>query len=640
MAQQLFTLNKLRQEIARYFSVINPQEAEITRINFEGPRIAIYTKNRELFINQDQVAKDLVNLIKKRVVIRSDESIRLGREEVEEKVRELFGNDVIINFNELLGEVLIELSPDKPLPSEDEVKQLSSLVLWTIRVERQPPMQTKTIEKIKKIIYGDPQYRLQVLRNIGETVFRDQIFEVNEALIRVLGSGQQVGRSAILLQTTESKILLDCGYSPSGSTNIEMIPRLDAVENILEELDAVIVTHAHLDHMGMVPYLFKYGYRGPVYCTEPTQPLMLMQQLDFINVAEKEGLFPPYSETDVRLAIQHTVPLGYGVVTNITPDIRITFYNAGHILGSAVVHIHVGEGFHNIVYTSDFKFEDSRTLEACTNKFPRVETLIMESTYGASQVSFNRAQSEQVLAEYVTKTIERGGKILIPVPAVGRAQEIMLILNHLFESKSIPEVPVFLDGLVIEATGIHVAFPRYMNQEITEQVIENKNVFITEYFTPVKSPQQREEVLEMPDPMIVMATSGMLEGGPVLAYLREFAGDEKNLLMFVSYQVEGTLGRRLLKDIREIRLMREDGKPELINVKMEITKIDGFSGHSSFQELLKYVKSIRPKPRNVVLVHGEPEAVSNLSKNVSKILPNARIYTPRNLDSITLEIKT
>jgi len=640
MAQQLFTLNRLRQEIVRYFSVINPLEAGITKIDFEGPRIAIYTKNPELFVNQDQIAKDLVNLIKKRVVIRSDESIRMQREEVEEKIREFFGNTSGTIFNETLGEVIVELSPDRPLPSENELKQLSSVTLWTIKVERQPPMQTKTVEKIKKIIYGDPQYRIQVLRNIGERVFRDQVFEVNEALITILGSGQQVGRSAILLKTTESKILLDCGYSPSGSTNLEMIPRFDSVENIIEELDAVVVTHAHLDHMGMAPYLFKYGYRGPVYCTEPTLPLMLMQQLDFISVAEKEGLFPPYSEADVRLAIQHTVPLGYGVVTNVTPDVRITFYNAGHILGSAVVHIHIGEGFHNIVYTSDFKFEDSRTLEACISKFPRIETLIMESTYGASQVSFNRAQSEQILAEYVTKTVKRGGKVLIPVPAVGRAQEIMLILNHLFDSKSIPEVPVFLDGLVIEATGIHVAFPRYMNQEIAKQVMENKNVFLTEYFTPVKSQQQREEVLEMAGPMIIMATSGMLEGGPILTYLREYAGDEKNLLMFVSYQVEGTLGRRLLKDIREVRLIREDGKPELINVKMEITKIDGFSGHSSMQELIKYVKSIQPKPRNIVLVHGEPEAVSNLSKNISKLLPSSKIYTPRNLDSITLEMKT
>lgn len=640
MAHQLFSLNRLRQEIARYFSVVNPMESGITRIEFEGPRIALYTRNPEVFANQDQVAKDLVTLIKKRVVIRSDPSIRLPKEDVEEKIKASIPGIRGLIFNDLLGEAVIELEPNTPPPDENELKLLSAETSWTIKAEREPLMQTKTIEKVKKIIYGDPEYRVQALRYIGEKVFRNQTFETNDAVITILGSGQQVGRSAILLQTNESKILLDCGYSPSGSRNLEMFPRLDIVENLVEELDAVIVTHAHLDHMGMTPYLFKYGYRGPVYCTEPTLPLMLMQQLDFINVAGKEGVFAPYTEGDVRLAVQHTVTLHYGVVTNVTPDVRITFYNAGHIIGSSIVHLHIGEGFHNVIYTSDFKFERSRTLDASAHRFPRAETLIMESTYGATPVPFTRQESERILAEYVRKTIERGGKVLIPVPAVGRAQEIMLVLNHLFESGAIPEVPVFLDGLVIEATAIHTAFPGYMGQEIKSQLLEGENVFLTDYFTPVRSSQQREEVLEMEGPMIVMATSGMLEGGPILTYLREYAGDDRNLLMFVSYQVEGTLGRKLLKGVRDIQLLKEDGRPEIVEVKLEITKVDGFSGHSSRQQLLSYLKAFQPKPRDLILVHGEPEAVSSLAKSASRILSQTRVYTPRNLESITLATKS
>ncbi len=640
MTQQLFSLDRLRQEIARYFSVVNPMESGITKIEFEGPRIAIYTRNPEVFANQDQVAKDLVNLIKKRVVIRSDESIRLSKKDVEEKIKKSISGVQELIFNDLLGEVVVELDPNAPQPDDAEIKLLSAETSWVIRVERQPPMQTKTIEHVKKVIYGDPQYRLQALRKIGEKVFRNQVFETTDAVITILGSGRQVGRSAILLQTSESKVLLDCGYSPSGSRNLEMFPRLDLIENLVEELDAVIVTHAHLDHMGMVPYLFKYDYRGPVYCTEPTLPLMLMQQLDFINVAGKEGVFPPYTESDVRLAVQHTIPMKYGVVTNITPDIRITFYNAGHILGSSIIHIHIGEGFHNVIYTGDFKFENSRTLDASAFKFPRAETLIMESTYGATPVPFTRKESEQMLAEYVKKTIERGGKVIIPVPAVGRAQEIMLVLNHLFSQGEIPEVPVFLDGLVIEATAIHTAFPEYLGKEIRGRISELGNVFLTEYFTPVKSPQQREEVLNMQGPMIVMATSGMLEGGPVLAYLREYASDDRNLLMFVSYQVEGTLGRKLLKGVREIHLIGDMGKTEIINVNMEITKVDGFSGHSSRQQLLAYLKAFQPKPRNLILVHGEPEAVSSLAKSASRILPSTRVFTPLNLESITLATRT
>ena len=635
-SKPLFSLDRLRQDIARYFSVVNLIESGVTKIEFEGPRIAIYTRSRNVFSSRDQIAKDLVTLIKKRVVIRPDESIRMSKERAEEKIKEVVRGVQGMIFNELMGEVIVEVASGVEPPSDDDLKLLSSELGWVIKLEMSPPMKTKTIERVKKIIYGDPLYRLKALRMIGEKVFRNQIFETTDAMITILGSGRQVGRSAILLKTSESKVLLDCGYSPSGSRNLEMMPRFDMMEDLVSELDAIVITHAHLDHMGMVPYLFKYGYRGPVYCTEPTLSLMLMQQLDFINVAGKEGGFAPYSENDVRLAVQHAVPLKYSVVTNITPDVRITFYNAGHILGSAIIHIHIGEGFHNIIYTGDFKFENSRTLDASVHRFPRAETLIMESTYGATPVPFTRQESEQTLAEYVKKTIEDGGKVLIPVPAVGRAQEIMLVLNHLFTSGEIPEVPVFLDGLVVEATAIHAAYPDYLGREIRNKIEELGNVFMSEYFTPIKSIQHRDEVLNMREPAIIMATSGMLEGGPILTYLKEFASDDRNILIFVSYQVEGTLGRKLLKGVREFHLMGERGKTELVNVKLKIVKVDGFSGHSSRQQLLGYLKAFQPKPRNLILVHGEYDAVTSLARSASKILPSTKIYTPQNLESITL----
>ncbi|HDD39695.1 MAG TPA: beta-CASP ribonuclease aCPSF1 [Nitrososphaeria archaeon] len=639
-SQELFSLDRLRHEIARYFSVVNPIESGVTKIEFEGPRIAIYTRNPEVFSNRDQIAKDLVTLIKKRIVIRSDESIRMPKEVFEEEVRRRIKGIQDLIFNDLIGEVIVEIASGVPPPSDDEIKELSASTGWVIRVEMQPPMQTKTVQKANNIIYGYPEERLQALRRIGEKVFRNQVFETTDARITILGSGMQVGRSAILLQTNESKILLDCGFSPSGTKNMEMLPRFDIMEDLISELDAVVITHAHLDHMGIVPYLFKYDYRGPIYCTEPTLPLMLMQQLDFINVAGKEGVFAPYTEHDVRTAVQHTVTLSYGVVTNITPDIRITFYNAGHILGSAIIHIHIGEGFHNVIYTGDFKFEASRTLDPAVSRFPRAETLIMESTYGATPVQFTRQESEQLLANYIKQTLERGGKVLIPVPAVGRAQEIMLVLNHLFSSRMIPEVPVFLDGLVVEATAIHAAFPSYLGKELGGRVEELGNVFMSEYFTAVKSQQQRDEILNTREPLIIMATSGMLEGGPILTYLKEFASEEKNTLIFVSYQVEGTLGRKLLKGVREFPMINEKGKTELINVKLEVTKVDGFSGHSSRQQLLSYLKAFKPKPKKLVLVHGEPDAVMSLAKSASKVLPGTRIYTPQNLESITLETRS
>jgi KH/beta-lactamase-domain protein len=631
----LSAADRLRAEILRYFSVVSPREAAITRIEYEGTRLAIYTRNPELFVERDQIAKDLVNILKKRVVIRSDPTIRLPQEEAEKVLKSIFGDDATVFFDETLGEAIVEVKNSNVNKNGETIKNACKATGWHVKLVRKMLMPSKTIEKINQYIYKDSDKRLSILRTIGERVFGSQTFETSDITLTILGSGRQVGRSAILLQTNESKILLDCGVAVGSTNKLDILPRFDAYPSIFDELDAVIATHAHLDHTGAIPYLFKYGYKGPVYCSEPTLPLMTMEQLDFINVAEKEGLFPLYNENDVKTAVQHTITLKYGSVTSITPDVRITMYNAGHILGSSVVHIHIGEGLYNIVYTSDFKFENTRTLDACAHKFLRAETLMMESTYGATPIPFTREESEALLAEYIKQTIEAGGKVLIPVPAVGRAQEIMLVLNDLLNSKSIPEVPIYLDGLVIEATAIYTAFPEYLSKELQDMMESQGNAFMSDYFTPVKSHSQREEVLNTEGPAIVISTSGMLEGGPVLNYLKEFANDEKNMLIFVSYQVEGTLGRKLLKGIREVSFIDEKGKAEVLNVKLRIEKVDGFSGHSSRQQLLNYLKKFTPKPKNVILLHGEVKAIESLAESASKII-TANIYTPKNLETISL----
>ncbi|MEM4417113.1 MAG: beta-CASP ribonuclease aCPSF1 [Nitrososphaerota archaeon] len=496
-------------------------------------------------------------------------------------------------------------------------------------------MPSKTIERIKQYVFWDTKDKLDILRSVGERVFRPQTFGPKEVRITMLGGGQQVGRSCILVQTNESSVLLDCGLSAGANNPLDMFPRFDTIPELIESLDAVIVSHAHLDHIGLIPYLFKYGYRGPIYCVEPSIPLMALEQFDYISVAGKEGAFSYYTGNEVKLALQYATALRYGVVTNVTPDIRVTFYNAGHILGSGMIHIHVGEGLHNIVYTGDFKFERSMTLDSGVHRFPRVETLITESTYGATPVPYTLDESENILAEKITSTINRGGKVLIPVPAIGRAQEIMLVLNKLLNEKKLAEAPVFLDGLVVEATAIHTAYPDFLASELQPRLREGENVFMSEYFTAVRSESQRAEVLESQGPMIVISTSGMLEGGPVVRYLREFAPDDRNSLIFVSYQVEGTMGRTLLRGVREVTLVNDEGRSELVSIKMEVSKVDGFSGHSSRQQLLSFLRRITPKPRNIILVHGEPEAINSLASAASRSLP-ANIYGPKNLESILL----
>ncbi|MEM4402267.1 MAG: beta-CASP ribonuclease aCPSF1 [Candidatus Caldarchaeum sp.] len=630
------SVERLRTELLKYFSSLDTAEPAVSRIEYEGPRIAVYTQSREVFRDRDRIARDLVTLIKKRFVIRPDENIRRPREEVEETIRQALGNGYRLIFDEPLGEVVLE-SNDPRITNIDRTETLNKLIEetgWVIRILREPLMPSKTIERIKRYTFWDTEEKLKTLQEIGERVFRTQVFESREVRITILGAGRQVGRSCILLQTSESTVLLDCGLSAGASSPTSFFPRLDLVPNLVESLDAVVVSHAHLDHVGLVPYLYKYGYRGPVYAVEPSIPLMALEQLDFVSVAGKEGSFPPYTETEIRLALQRCFPLRYGVVNNITPDIRIMFYNAGHILGSAAVHIHIGEGLHNIVYTGDFKYERSTALDPCASKFPRLETLIMESTYGATPVPYTLEQSEAILADKITSIVNRGGKVIIPVPAIGRAQEILLVLNKLLAEGRLAETPVFLDGLVVEATAIHTAFPDYFTAELQQRLREGENIFLSEYFTPVKSEQQREEILEMKGPTVIVSTSGMLEGGPVLKYLKGFAGDENNLLVFVSYQVEGTLGRTLLKGVREVTLRNEEGRAEPLNVKMQVDKVDGFSGHSSRQQLINYVRRINPKPRNIILIHGEEEAVDSLAEALSRTTP-ATIFTPHNLETIS-----
>ncbi len=223
--------------------------------------------------------------------------------------------------------------------------------------------------------------------------------------------------------------MIDCGVNVGSEEN--MTPYLYVPEvSPLSKLDAVVITHAHLDHQGLLPLLYRYGFEGPVYCTPPTRDLTALLELDFIDVASKEGKRPPYSSADVREVLKHTIVLDYEEVTDIAPDIKLTFHNAGHILGSAISHFHIGDGLHNVVFTGDFKYEKTRLFDPAVNKFPRVESVIMESTYGGSnaiQPSLQDAESH--LQQVIKNTLQNKGIVLIPAFAVGRSQEVMIVLK-------------------------------------------------------------------------------------------------------------------------------------------------------------------------------------------------------------------
>jgi hypothetical protein len=618
-----------------------PKEAEVTRIEFEGPTLAVYTKKPEILIEQSSIIADIVSLIRKRIVVRSDPSVRVPEKEAENLINKIVSSEAEItniSFDPSLGEVIIEAKKPGIVIGKNGaiLHEIIKQSKWRPRVLRSPPIPSKIIAHMRHYLHSESKERERILRTVGERIFRPMLFGVGDIRITALGGFMEVGRSAILLQTKESSILLDCGLNPGATNPINAFPRLDAPQFDLDALDAVIISHAHLDHCAILPFLFKYGYDGPVYCSAPTSTLMTLLQLDYLDVLNKQGIMPPYDQKDVRETVLHTTPLRYGVVTDIAPDVRLTLHNAGHILGSSIVHLHIGEGVHNIVYTGDFKYAKTMLLEPATTQFPRVETIITESTYGAPQdVMPSRIKAEEKLASIINQTFEKGGKVLIPVPAVGRAQEIMLILDGYMKRGIIKEAPVFIEGMISEATAIHTAYPEYLAKEVRNSILHDGiNPFQSDYFTIVEHPSARQEIIEG-EPSIIVATSGMLEGGPVIEYFKELAPDEKNTIIFVSYQIEGTLGRRVQKGITETPMINSEGKMEILKVNLRVESIEGFSGHSDRKQIFNYIRRVAPKLERMIICHGERAKCLNMLGSLQRIY-KTEVLAPNILETVKL----
>jgi len=628
---------KIRETIVEHM----PKDAEITRIEFEGPRLAIYVKNVGLLAEQSYVVTEIVNLLHKRIVIRSDQSIRLPEREAEAYIRKIIPAEAeisSINFDPSLGEVVVEATkPGVAIGKEAAVlQQVVKETRWRPRILRAPPLHSKIISSTRHILHTESEERSRILRDVGERIFRPTFSKAGYVRLVTLGAFHEVGRAAMLIQAGSSSILLDSGINPGAQDPASAYPRFDTDEFDLEKLDAVVISHAHLDHCGILPFLYKYGYDGPVYCSEPTQTLMTLHQLDYLDVHSREGEHSPYDQKDVREVVTHTIPLRYNVVTDVAPDIKLTFHNAGHILGSSMVHLHIGEGLHNIVYSADFKFGRTMMLDPATALFPRAETLIIESTYGGpDDIMPDREGVEGKLVSIVNDTVEKGGKVLIPVPAVGRAQEIMLVLDAYMKNGALRELPIYIEGMVNEATAIHTAFPEYLVRDIKEQILHKDiNPFQSEYFHPVTHPSDREEIIAG-GPCVIIATSGMLEGGPAIDYFRHLAPDPRNTLAYVSYQVDGTLGNRIKNGLKEVSLYAHDGKMEMVKVNMRVESIEGFSGHSDRNQLLGFIKRMAPKPTKIIVNHGERRKSDLFAQNVNRIF-GIKTVVPDVLESIRL----
>ena len=551
-----------------------PKEANVTKIDYEGPRIAIYTKTPRFLMENNTVISNLVNTIKKRIVVRTDDSIRKPEEDARKILNETVPKDANLQgilFDVTTGEVSIEVK--RPWLCQRRVEEFNHAEIaektgWKLRIRKSTTKPSSTIQAINYQLKVSSSERSKHLKQIGEEIFRPRLTQKSEVSLLTLGGFGQVGRSCMLLTTSDSKVLIDCGINPGARSPSEAFPRIDWANITLDELDAIVIGHAHLDHTGFLPVLLKYGYKGPIYCTEPTLPMMNLIQLDAIKVAAAQGRTPMYSDRDVFQVMRQAITLPYGSVTDISPDIKLVLSNAGHILGSATCHFHIGNGDHNFVYSGDIKYGRSMLLESANTNYPRVETLLIESTYGAKEdIQPSRQEVEAAFIASVNSVLKEGGKVLIPIPAVGRAQELMMVIDRYMKSGELTEAPVFMEGMIQEATAIHESFPEYLVKELKQKILEtDDNPFDSEYFTNIEHQDGREEPLREGLPCIIIATSGMLEGGPVLEYFRNIAPHKQNKILFVSYQVNGTLGRRVMDGARQVSISGKEGKIEVVSI--------------------------------------------------------------------------
>ena len=616
-----------------------PKE-KINSAAFEGANIVLYTKDKSFFDEGEREIKAVVDKIKKRIILRADKLLLEDEEKTKKEIREIIPDEAGITeilFHPARSLVIIESK--KPGIAIGKLGENLNLIKkktsWTPIVRRSPAIRSKITEAIRKVMYLNSSYRKRFLNEIGKKIYKEWDPDKREMWVRVtfLGGARQVGRSCLLLQTPNSKILLDCGVNIAGRGK-EKFPILDVPEFNIEELDAIIISHAHLDHSGMVPYLFKMGYRGPVYMTAPTRDISALLALDFIGVAYKKAASPLFALQDVKEMLKHTITVAFNTVTDITSDVRLTLYNAGHTLGSAMVHLNIGNGLHNLLYTGDYKYARTRSLDAAVTRFPRLETVITESTYGSKHdVLPSRAEGEEKLKEVVKATIERKGKVLIPVLGVGRAQELMLIVEDLVNSGKIPKVPVYVDGLLWDITAIHTAYPDFMSNSIKSRIFRGENPFGSKVFKRIGSPAERQEVFEG-GPCIVLATSGMLVGGASVEYFKNFADNKKNLIVFVCYQGANSLGRVVKEGEKEVYV--DETHTEKVKVNMEVVAISALTGHSTRPELIRFINNLDPSPRRVIVNHGEQSKCIDLASTIFK-LQRIETTTPRNLETVRLK---
>lgn len=459
-----------------------------------------------------------------------------------------------------------------------------------------------------------------------------------------LGAARTTTGSQHLLEVNGCRILLDCGLLEGKREAAYNRNRHFAYNP--KDINAVILSHAHIDHSGNLPNLCQQGYDGNIYATSATRDLAAIMLQDSAKVQASDAAFvnkrraklgqppfkPLYDSVAAEKAIRHFVTLDYHRKFPVCEGVTATFLDAGHILGSAQVQLDIQEAHRKfrLLFSGDIgrgKNDILRDPEIAEN----VDYLMMESTYGG-RVHEDISTAKEELCKAVNRVLEKRGKLIIPSFAVGRAQHIVYILHLLREANAFPQIPIFVDSpMAVNATEVFRLHPECFNDAVYEFLQSKKNPFGWEDITYIREVFESMKLNDRTEPCIIISASGMCEAGRILHHLRNSLPDEKNTILFVGHCAESTLGHRILAGEKEVRVF---GEP--VTVKAEIVQINAFSGHADEPELLAYAGATAQRHAKIFLVHGEPERCDALQSALQKAHIGKEVVIPENGKAIKL----
>lgn len=455
--------------------------------------------------------------------------------------------------------------------------------------------------------------------------------------IKFCGASEGVTGSCHLISTEEHKILLDCGQFQGGKA-MEAMNR-EAFPFTPEEIECVVLSHAHIDHCGRLPLLVKRGFRGQIYCTDATADLLEVMLRDSAYIHEKDAeaqsrknarkgkppVEPLYTIKDAEAALTLVKPVLYDQLIEINPEIKIVFNDAGHILGSAITELWIteAESTSKIVFSGDLGVMNRPILRNPT-KIKKADYVIMETTYG-NRIHEPNATSIDQLIKITIDTVKRGGSVIIPSFAVGRTQELIYQFNLFYEEhpeyrQYLENVNVYIDSpMATTATEVFKRNAQVFDEETKARILSGDNPLDFKNLEFTRNTADSQMLNNDKTPKVIISASGMCEAGRIRHHLKHNLWDSRNSIVFVGYQAEGTLGRLLIEGAKEVKLFGET-----VVVKAEIHNLEGFSGHADQKGLFEWISSFEKKPKQVFLVHGETDS----KKDFAKLIETELGYDP------------